>query len=64
MNEHVTYGLNLYIKDTDPQSAILLKGDWGCGKTHFIKEWMQAQKQDQNSACEVVYVSLFGISSL
>jgi len=64
MNEHVTYGLNLYIKDTDPQSAVLLKGDWGCGKTHFIKEWMQKQKQDQNSACEVVYVSLFGISSL
>lgn len=64
MNEHVTYGLNLYIKDTDPQSAILLKGDWGCGKTHFIKEWMQAQKQDKNSVCDVVYVSLFGISSL
>ena len=64
MNEHVTYGLNLYIKDTDPQSAVLLKGDWGCGKTHFIKEWMQMQKQDKNSVCEVVYVSLFGISSL
>ncbi|MCI6419084.1 MAG: KAP family NTPase [Bacteroidales bacterium] len=64
MNEHVTYGLNLYIKDTDPQSAILLKGDWGCGKTHFIKEWMQVQKQDKNSVCDVVYVSLFGISSL
>jgi hypothetical protein len=64
MNEHVTYGLNLYIKDTDPQSAILLKGDWGCGKTHFIKEWMQALKQDKNSVCDVVYVSLFGISSL
>lgn len=64
MNEHVTYGLNLYIKDTDPQSAILLKGDWGCGKTHFIKEWMQMQKQGKSSACDVVYVSLFGISSL
>lgn len=64
MNEHVTYGLNLYIKDTDPQSSVLLKGDWGCGKTHFIKEWMQTQKQDKNSVCEVVYVSLFGISSL
>lgn len=64
MNEHVTYGLNLYIKDTDPQSAILLKGDWGCGKTHFIKEWIHTQQQDKNNVCDVVYVSLFGISSL
>lgn len=64
MNEHVTYGLNLYIKDTDPQSAILLKGDWGCGKTHFIKEWIHTQQQNKNNVCDVVYVSLFGISSL
>lgn len=64
MNEHVTYGLNLYIKDTDPQNAILLKGDWGCGKTHFIKEWIHTQQQDKNNVCDVVYVSLFGISSL
>lgn len=64
MNEHVTYGLNLYIKDTDPQSTILLKGDWGCGKTHFIKEWIHTQQQNKNNVCDVVYVSLFCISSL
>ena len=64
MNEHIIYGLNLYITDIDPQNAVLLKGDWGCGKTHFIKEWMKKQSQEESSACDVVYVSLFGISTI
>ena len=59
MNEHIIYGLNLYITDIDPQNAVLLKGDWGCGKTHFIKEWMKKQSQKESSACDVVYVSLW-----
>lgn len=64
MNEHVKYGLNLYLADTDPRCAILLKGDWGCGKTHFIKEWINEHSQVKNSACDIVYVSLFGLSSI
>ena len=36
MNKHVKYGLNQYVAAPDPQCAVLLKGDWGYGKTHFI----------------------------
>lgn len=28
----------------DPQYAVLLKGKWGCGKTHFINHWIDAYK--------------------
>ena len=64
MNEHVKYSLNLYLEDTDPQYAILLKGDWGCGKTHFIKEWIKEQDNNNASVYDVVYVSLFGLSTI
>lgn len=64
MNEHVKQSLKLYLEDTDPQYAILIKGDWGCGKTHFIKEWIKDQNQDNASAYDVVYVSLFGLSTI
>lgn len=64
MNEHVKYGLDLYVADTDPQCAILIKGDWGCGKTHFIKEWIKEQDKDKEGVCQAVYISLFGISTI
>ena len=48
----------------DPQYAILLKGKWGCGKTHFINHWIDAyQKHDaEDKVLEPVYVSLYGLS--
>lgn len=48
----------------DPQYAVLLKGKWGCGKTHFINHWIDAyQKQDaEDKVLEPVYVSLYGLS--
>ena len=30
--------LNEYIKQDNPQYAVMLKGKWGCGKTFFIKQ--------------------------
>lgn len=48
----------------DPQYAVLLKGKWGCGKTHFINHWIDAyQKQEaEDKVLEPVYVSLYGLS--
>lgn len=48
----------------DPQYAVLLKGKWGCGKTHFINHWIDTyQKQDaDDKVLEPVYVSLYGLS--
>ena len=48
----------------NPQYAVLLKGKWGCGKTHFINHWIDTyQKQDaEDKVLEPVYVSLYGLS--
>ena len=40
----------------------MLKGPWGVGKTHFIKESMENKKSDE-SIPKFMYISLYGISS-
>lgn len=48
----------------DPQYAVLLKGKWGCGKTHFINHWIDAYKGNPTTeqVLESIYVSLYGLS--
>lgn len=41
MNENIINSLEQYVKDVNPQYAILLSGSWGCGKTHFIEAWIK-----------------------
>ncbi|MFH1136639.1 MAG: P-loop NTPase fold protein, partial [Pseudomonadota bacterium] len=36
-NQHVIEFLKYYCSLSFPQYAILIKGEWGCGKTWFIK---------------------------
>lgn len=64
MNDNIVNFLNGYMMNPDPQYAVLLKGKWGCGKTHFINHWIGAcQKQDAvDKVLEPVYVSLYGLS--
>ena len=64
MNENIVNFLNGYMMNPNPQYAVLLKGKWGCGKTHFINHWIGAcQKQDAvDKVLEPVYVSLYGLS--
>lgn len=64
MNDIIENFLNGYMMNPDPQYAILLKGKWGCGKTHFINHWIDAyQKHDaEDKVLEPVYVSLYGLS--
>ena len=39
-NLHITEFLNYYCDlPTAPQYAVMLKGKWGSGKTHFINEY-------------------------
>lgn len=64
MNENIVNFLNGYMMNPNPQYAVLLKGKWGCGKTHFINHWIDTyQKQDaEDKVLEPVYVSLYGLS--
>lgn len=64
MNTNIEQFLNEYMINPDPQYAVLLKGKWGCGKTHFINNWVKSY-QKQSAADKVfdpVYVSLYGLS--
>ncbi|NOQ27969.1 MAG: hypothetical protein GQ564_21610 [Bacteroidales bacterium] len=59
MNKHIEQYLDYYINlSIEPEYAILLRGNWGSGKTWFIKNYLE-KKQDVQS----LYVSLNGIST-
>mgnify|MGYP001293277414 CR=1 FL=1 len=41
MNKQIFDFLNEYAKLPSPQYAVLLRGKWGCGKTYFVKHWLE-----------------------
>lgn len=66
-NEEVLGCLNDYLKVNKPGYAVLIKGSWGCGKTFFVKEWLeglQTKKVDDNDyyTLDPIYISLYGLS--
>ena len=59
-NKHIKEFLNYYIELPNPQYAVLLKGKWGSGKTHFINEYKNELNKNKQ---KYIYVSLYGITS-
>lgn len=60
INQQVEKYLDFYLEQVPPKNyAILLDGEWGAGKTHFIKNFclqpLRAQKK-------FIYISLYGVS--
>lgn len=69
MNENIAKFLDDYMKNADPQYAVMLTGRWGCGKTFFVNRWMEGLKEAGEDREEVIYlrpiyVSVYGMSSL
>ena len=66
MNEHIVDYLNYYIELENPQYAVLLIGNWGCGKTYFIKDlikqWIEPDESEEKLTLKPIYVSLNGIA--
>ena len=69
-NQHIANFLDGYLSASNkPDYAVLITGDWGSGKTHFIKKFFGGDKKivkDWLTDCEkhiVLYVSLFGAKS-
>ncbi|MBR5254571.1 MAG: NTPase [Bacteroidales bacterium] len=62
-NKSVNDFLLEYMKNPDPQYAIMLKGNWGSGKTFFIKKWIKDYKDNlgRDIILEPIYVSLYGL---
>ncbi|BFU78922.1 hypothetical protein ALC152_21370 [Arcobacter sp. 15-2] len=60
-NQHITEFLNYYCSlPTAPQYAVMLKGKWGSGKTHFINEYKNVLNENKK---KYIYVSLYGVTS-
>lgn len=59
-NEHISQFLDYYIKLPNPQYAVLLKGKWGSGKTHFINKYKDKLKENKQ---RYIYVSLYGVKN-
>ena len=67
-NQEILDCLNDYLKVRKPGYAVLLRGSWGCGKTFFVKEWLDALKakkddDDDFYTLAPIYVSLYGMTS-
>ncbi|ASC71401.1 hypothetical protein XM38_023530 [Halomicronema hongdechloris C2206] len=61
-NSHVREYLNYYCRlPCEPRFAVLLKGEWGSGKTWFINRYEEILKE-RNQKC--LYISLYGISNV
>lgn len=58
-NKHISEYLDYYCSMTEsPEFGVLLKGEWGSGKTWFIEKFLDDQKELRH-----LYISLYGISS-
>jgi len=59
-NQHISQFLDYYINLSNPQYAVLLKGKWGSGKTHFINKYKDKLKENKQ---RYIYVSLYGVTN-
>jgi hypothetical protein len=63
MNEHIeTYCTSFIDNENNPEFALFLKGQWGCGKTFFIKNLVKKHYKTREN--EFTFVSLFGVKEI
>lgn len=49
-----------YCKTPNPVGTLMLTGEWGCGKTHLVKNKLKQKLEDTHV---ILHVSLFGLST-
>ena len=77
MNRHnqiIEQALNDYLHIDNPGYAVLLKGEWGCGKSFFIKRWKETvedglpdvngEEDEDVINLKPIYVSLNGLKTV
>lgn len=63
-NQHITEYLEYYINQEEPaDSAILLTGSWGCGKTYYIDQFIDKIKSEDGQQKYIFKISLFGLKT-
>ena len=65
MNEHVISNIkdNYINSQMSPQFAVLVKGDWGCGKTFLVKKILN-ETYGKKYKDNVIWISVYGLSSI
>lgn len=53
--------LKYYCNEKQPVGAIMLSGEWGCGKTYFIENELRKELEKTHV---IIRISLFGLSSI
>lgn len=53
--------LMYYCEEPEPVGAVLLTGEWGCGKTYLIDNELKEALKDK---AHVIRISLFGITTI
>lgn len=67
MNEHAKFYCKEFIQSSsNPQFALFVNGEWGVGKTYFIRTLIDGYERNGSGIKpdDIAYVSLFGVSSL
>ncbi len=60
-NENIKQFLDDYVSHIEPGFAVMLTGNWGCGKTHFIENYREEKQEKTKDS--FLYVSLNGLKS-
>ena len=67
-NQQITTEISHYLHDQTYQYAVLIDGEWGCGKTFFVKnELTTSIKEDEQvhgTNRKVRYISLYGLKNV
>ena len=66
--EHIIDEVIRYCDDNSYQYAVLVDGEWGCGKTYFIQheltDAIEKKQKEKKFPKSVKYVSLYGCKSV
>lgn len=62
--DYIVENIISYLKSSNSVGAFLLKGDWGSGKTYFIKNVLPKKIKENGKEYIQVMISLFGMESV
>lgn len=63
-NEEILELIQHYLVTNIYNYAVLIDGDWGCGKTHFIKYDLIPNIEKSERGKKPIYISLYGIQDM
>ena len=52
-----------YVEDERYRQAVLIDGEWGAGKTFFVKEKLLMRIKEELPEKRIYYISLYGVSA-